>query len=167
MKGIIIYQGTYGSTKQYAQWIAEELNFNCFPASEWKNAPVEEYDTVVVGSSVKMGSLSIKKWLNRNWPRLQNRKVVLFSVSGTGPDEKGVLQDIQDKSIPSEIQKKISFFSFRGRQEMKKFPAPVRFILKMLASTSKDPNMKKFLASDWDFVDRDSIAPLVDSIKNQ
>ena len=36
MKTIVIYKSKYGSTKDYAKWISEELGCKCYDAKEVK-----------------------------------------------------------------------------------------------------------------------------------
>ena len=67
MKGLVIYKGRYGATKQYATWIAKELGL---PAASADRFPVDElskYDYFVIGSSVYIGKLEIRKWLKKNF----------------------------------------------------------------------------------------------------
>ena len=43
MKGIILYTSKYGSTKRYAEWLAEETGFDCVEAKKAKIEDVKQY----------------------------------------------------------------------------------------------------------------------------
>lgn len=45
----VIYKSKYGSTKQYAEWIAKELDASLFEATNIKPSQLLDYDVVVYG----------------------------------------------------------------------------------------------------------------------
>ena len=63
MKGIIIYQSNYGSTKQYAQWLNEETGFEMRELKKVKKWDIEESDTIILGSPIFAGAPLNKKWI--------------------------------------------------------------------------------------------------------
>ena len=161
MKTVVIYETKYGSTKDYAEWIAEELKCPIYSRKNFSVKSIDDYDTFIIGSCVQVGSLKAGKWLNQIWPRIEKKKVILFSVSGAGPSEKEAIQGFLDKSISQDIQKKVSYFPLQGRQIMSQYPFLMRFMLKMVANMSKDPAEKAGIAADYDFVKKENIAPIV------
>ena len=46
----VIYKSIYGTTEQYAKWIAEELNASLFVASSIKPIHLMDFDVVVDGT---------------------------------------------------------------------------------------------------------------------
>ena len=49
MNGVILYQSKYGATKRYAEWLSEEIGFQCI---ETKKADINEiitYDPINLG----------------------------------------------------------------------------------------------------------------------
>ena len=48
MKTLVIYKSKYGSTKQYAEWIAEELDCEAVDAKSVKPLDLEKYDIVPI-----------------------------------------------------------------------------------------------------------------------
>ncbi len=48
-KIVVIYKSKYGSSKKYAQWIAEEVNGDLFNSSNIKEEKLKEYDIIVYG----------------------------------------------------------------------------------------------------------------------
>ncbi len=52
MSTIVIYKTKYGSTKTYADWIAEELVCESVDAKSVKIEDLEKYDTIVYGGGL-------------------------------------------------------------------------------------------------------------------
>ena len=89
MKGAIFYSGQYGSTAQYADWISEATGLPVFNIKHASVAP-SEFDFLVLGSSVIIYKLTIRKWVAKHLPALLNRPVLLYTVSGAAPGPKPV-----------------------------------------------------------------------------
>ena len=67
MKGLVIYKGKYGATKQYAMWIGQELQL---PVASSDRFPIDElpkYDYFILGSSVYIGQLEIKELVEKKF----------------------------------------------------------------------------------------------------
>jgi len=52
-KAVVIYTSKRGSTKQYAEWIAEDLGCSAVPFSESKDINLYEYDCIVYGGWIR------------------------------------------------------------------------------------------------------------------
>ena len=52
MNPIVIYKSKYGSTKQYAEWIADELNCLAVDAKKLKVDNLRNYDTIIYGGGL-------------------------------------------------------------------------------------------------------------------
>lgn len=70
-KVAVIYEGKYGSTKQYAKWICEETSGDLFSLEEAVKTDLTAYDAVVFGGAIMpeayWASISLKKYLRRLW----------------------------------------------------------------------------------------------------
>ena len=51
-KTIVVYKTKYGSTKSYAQWIAEDLGCNFVDAKDIKIDELLQYDTIIYGGGL-------------------------------------------------------------------------------------------------------------------
>ena len=87
MKGLVIYKGRYGATKQYAAWIGQELELTVASSDKFPEDELNKHDFFIIGSSVYMGQLEIKKWLKNNIDVLINKKVFFFQVAASSVDE--------------------------------------------------------------------------------
>ena len=52
-KYIVIYTSRRGSTKQYAEWIAEDLGCEALPLSDAQGIDLHEYDCVIYGGWIR------------------------------------------------------------------------------------------------------------------
>ena len=165
MKGIIIYSSQYGSTKQYAEWLSEDLGLKCVSIKDFKIKEMGNYDLVVLGSSIIAFKLTITKWLLKHWSNINNKKLFLFSVSGANPNDKKI-QTFLDNSISKEFQSKMKVFALHGRMIFKKLPFMIQLLMKMVKNSQKDPEVKKKFIEDYDYVKRENIKPIVAEISN-
>lgn len=78
MKGIVIYKGKYGATKQYADWVGEELGLSVVSATEISGEQLTPYNFLILGTSVYIGKLQLTKWLKRNMLFIKGKKIFLF-----------------------------------------------------------------------------------------
>ena len=165
MRGVIVYKGKYGATHQYAQWLSNELQVPVLRPENLTAGNLPLYDLVIVGSSVYMGSLLIKKWLRKYAAILQNKKVFLFIVCATPPKETEKLDVIAKRNIPAMLNHSPVYF-LHGRMILNKLSWMDRFMIKMGARLEKDPLVKKEMLQDFDAVKKENITALVTAVKN-
>ena len=166
MKGIIIYKGKYGATQQYAEWLGEELSLPVVTAQDIKEDQLKEYDFLLIGASVYIGKLQIQKWLKNNLAFIRGKKIFLFQVAATPPEEKEKRQAYNRSGIPEEIIKDCEFYFLPGRMIMQNLSWKDRFMLKMGARLAKDPVAKKTMLTDYDDVRKDNIAEILTVVRN-
>ena len=165
MNGIVIYKGKYGATEQYARWIGEELSLPVVDSKDIKENDLSYYDFLLIGTSVYIGKLQIQNWLKDNLNYLRGKKIFLFQVAATPPEEKEKRQAYNRASIPEEIMKDCEFYFLPGRMFMQKLSWKDRVMLKMGARLTKDPKAKKGMLTDYDNVRKENIAALLNSVQ--
>lgn len=74
MKSLVLYTSVYGSTRQYAEWIAKELGAALADIDQFDLAEADGYDTIILGTYVRVGKLVAGDYLKKIWPRIQNKK---------------------------------------------------------------------------------------------
>lgn len=126
MKGVIIYKGRYGATKQYAEWLEEELKIPVFSAENIQEE-ISDYDFLIIGSSVYIGKLVIRNWLKKNLRSISNKKIFFFQVSGTPPHETEKLETYLRSGISKEMRQKIEVFFLPGKLDIKNYPGLTGF----------------------------------------
>ena len=165
MKGLIVYMGKYGATQQYANWIGKELTFPVVNAENLTPSALNEYDFVLVGSSVYFGKLLLRSWLTQNHQLLQKRKLLLFVVCATPSSEKEKQQKILRENLPASLLKSATTFFLPGRLEIKKLSWMDRLILKAAAKMEKDPAKANAMLHDIDGVKKENLDPLLETAR--
>ena len=165
MKGLVIYKGKYGATKQYAMWIGQELQLPVASADRFPIDELPKYDYFILGSSVYIGKLEIKDWLKKNFDILRNKKIMLFQVAASPVEQIEKRESYNKASLPPSILKKIKFYYLPGRMIMRNLSAWDRFMLRMGARLAKDPLEKKAMLTDFDHVKKENVLPVINAIR--
>jgi menaquinone-dependent protoporphyrinogen IX oxidase len=164
MKGIIIYKGKYGATRQYADWLGDELYLPITESEDISKTLLTNYDFLVVGSSVYIGKMLIKGWLRKNVAALQGKKIFLFMVSGTPPDKKEILERCIQASVPAEIRNSTEIFFLPGRMIRKNLSWTDNLLMKIGTMFAKGPEAKKEMQMEYDDVKKENLQELTTAI---
>ncbi len=162
MDGAIFYSSKYGSTAQYAKWIAEATDLPRFDIAT-SDADPSDYDFIVLGSPIYYYKLRMQSWIKRNLASIRMRPVILFSVSGAGPGRK--LDGWIAKSLPPEVRGLTEHVALRGRQIPEQLTLFDRTMLIAAALLNRDPKAAREEMRGFDGMDRAAIAPIVDLIR--
>ncbi len=162
MNGAIFFSGRYGSTEQYANWISEATGLPVFDIKD-PNADPTEYDYLILGSSIIYMKLSIRKWAQANLSTLKDRSKILFSVSGAGPSDK--LDRWVAKSLPSWLFSQMEHVALGGRLDHTKVNWLIRLSLWIGSLINPDPVASKEERYGFDHVDKDSIEPILELVR--
>ena len=163
MKGAILYITKYGSTAEYAQWIGEATGLPVFNVKD-KNADPSKYDFLVLGSPIIYYKLKIHKWIKSNKDIINNKPIILFSVSGAGPSEK--LDKWLKKSLSKEITSRMLHVALKGRQIPSELTLYDRTMLIIAGLKNPDPQARKEELKGFDYMDKSSIEPIVKLIED-
>jgi menaquinone-dependent protoporphyrinogen oxidase len=113
MATLVVFESKYGSTKQYAEWIAQEIGADLRHISEVHSEDLTRYDQVIIGGYLHMGKIIGVHFLLDEWNVLQQKRIVLFTVSGAGPGP--AEEKFYTDNVPSYIREKIAHFGLLGR----------------------------------------------------
>lgn len=134
MKGAIIFKGKYGATRQYAEWLGEELHVPLLDLNIVSARKLAKYDYVIAGASVYASKLQNKSWLKRNCKVLQGKKLFLFIVCATPSSEKEKLNGIIKANIPEALIHLADTYFLGGRLITDNLSWTDRLVLRMGAS---------------------------------
>lgn len=162
MNGAIFFSGKYGSTEQYANWIGDATGFPVFDIKD-PNADPSKYEYLVLGSSIHYFKLSNRKWVSTNLPMLKGRSKILFSVSGAGPSAK--LNRWVVNSLPSKLFSQMEHVALGGRLDHSKVSWWIRLMLWIGSLINPDPSASKEERYGFDHVDKDSIEPILELVR--
>ena len=175
MSTIVIYKTKYGSTKTYAEWIANEIGCNAFDAKEIKIDDLQNYDTIIYGGGLYAEVIAGVSLLTKNIDNLNGKKLIVYTTGITPMDCREYYDEmVWKKNFKPEMKDKIKMFNFPGKMIMSELSRVHRAALKTLKkimSSKKNPSeMEKLLVelcdADGDFSDKSLIGELVEYAKN-
>lgn len=166
----IIYKSKYGTTKQYAEWIAEALDAKLMEASSVSPAQLESFDAVIYGGGLYAGGISGIKLITKNPCKL----LTVFTVGIADPK----ITDysiILNKNLPKELLAKTKIFHLRGGINYEKSGFIHKGMMSMLKSmlekkaeselTDDDRALLATYGSKVDYTDKSAIQPIVAFVK--
>ena len=149
MKGLIIYATCYGSTQQYADWIADATGYETVSYKTVTDEQLKAADALVIGSWVLAHKLCIGKWIEDKKDLLKGKDLYFYSVSGAKPGDK-VLNNVFKDSVPAELLDENKCYQFGGKRETKNMSGFHKFMM-FIATTfiekdkEKKAEMKRFV----------------------
>lgn len=162
MKGAVFYSSRYGSTAQYAQWIAEAASLRAYDLEE-TDASLAEFDFLVLGSPVVYFKPMFHRWVRRNLDDILGRPSVFFSVSGAGAGPK--LDRWLANSLPAPFMSHVTHVALRGRQNPRELNRYDRMMLIIGGLFNPDRKAAKQEMQGFDNMDKASIGPIVEKIR--
>lgn len=173
MKGVIIYQSKYGSTKRYSEWLSEETGFDCIETRKARIEDIKQYDIVILGGGVYASGIAGLSFLKKYKHQLSGKKIIVFCVGASPYDENAFKQIVAHNMKDSLVG--IPCFYCRGAWDMDNMNVVDRNLCKLLrkAVAKKDPNKyeiwEKALVSagdeKCDWTDKSYIVPILEAIK--
>ncbi|WP_025640869.1 flavodoxin domain-containing protein [Schnuerera ultunensis] len=168
----VVYKSRYGSTKKYAQWIAEDAKADLYECSQMDINKLMEYDTIIYGGGLYASRIAGVSIITKNYNILKDKRIIVFTVGLAGTENKEIFTPIIEKNFPSEeLRESIKFFHLRGGIDYKKLGIVHKSMMAMLKTmlSKKDANElsnedKELLATyggKVDFIDRTTIKPLI------
>ena len=104
---VVVYESKYGSTKKYAKWLSEELSCDLI---EKKNTTIDKllgYDTIIYGGGLYAGGVSGIKLITKNFHKISNKNLILFTCGLADTSDKENIAHIKDslnKVLSTEMQ---------------------------------------------------------------
>ena len=121
---------------------------------------------LVLGTSIIVGKPTLTAWLKAHWPELQDKKLLIFSVSGTAPGHPDL--DIwMQKHLGDELASGMAYIALRGRLKLSQLPWWERWMLRLVGKVSKDPDVKQRMIHGFDFMDRAKLRPILEWVSDQ
>ena len=174
MKTLVIYKSKYGSTKQYAEWIAEELDCEAVDAKSVKPLDLEKYDNIVYGGGLYAETINGVSLITKNIDKLRDKRIAVYTTGLTPTD----CRDYYDKLIIERnfkfgVPQNVKIFNFVGKMIVSELSVVHRTAIKMLKnmmSAKENPTeMERLLVElcdkDGDFTERAAISDLVAYIR--
>ena len=178
-KALILYFSKYGSTKQYSEWIAKELNGEIISIKNVNENSLKEYDIIILGSGLYAGGIKGTNIIVKNYEILKNKKLIIFTCGlsnfKNSENVDYVMENIK-KSIPENIFSNINVFCLRGAIDYTKLTSIHRIMMwmkkKVIMKNEKNrmtEEGKGFLETygkNVNFINKEEIREIIEYCKN-
>lgn len=177
MKSIVIYSSKRGSTKQYAEWIAEDLAKTCeceiVPFAESKNINLYEYDLIVYGGWIRgSGIVDFDNMRNRLDGELLDKMIVFgVGIANQTADNYAQVWSLNIGKIDPKNEHRTMMYILDGRYDPAAVTGFDAFLMKIVkkvlkSGSTKDASddaekMKSRIENGIDMVKRDNINSLI------
>ena len=168
MKTVVIYESGTGFTKQYAQWISEELHCDCVNRKKISKKEILNYDRIIYGGWIFGGQIMGLKEI-----REISSPFAVFAVGCSPSNFEEVTNQIKIMNTVG-LENQIPFFYLEGGLHFEKLGFFKKFILKAIKKvvnqkiekTRQEEFMAQNLATSFDHSDKTQIKELVDYCNN-
>jgi len=173
---VVIYQSKYGTTKCYAQWIAEKLDAELFDVADFDVTQLKNYSTILFGSSVHIGKVKGISVIIDNWEVLSKKKVVVFASIGSPNYDDPKQQKVIQASVPKEILDYIKYFALPGSYSYKKLDFKDKLLMNLgprlnlifkswFKGDQKAKNQLNQFCEDQNWMKEEAIKPILSHIQ--
>ena len=162
VSGIIVYRSSYGSTKQYAEWIHDETGFPVFESRD--DSIPWDADTVVIGCPIIANKPTLLGWMQKHWHQLKRKNVILFTTSGADPATEPVKEWI-DKALPATMKDHVAVFPLAGRFEFAKLGRMHKAMMRLGAILLRSEEIKNQIKNPIDGVARENLTTLLQHLR--
>lgn len=174
MNTVVIYKSKYGSTKTYAEWIAEALNCECLNEKGLEATDLLKYDTIIYGGGLYAEVIAGLTLITKNFDLLKDKRLVVFSTGITPLNYREYYDKmVIEKNFKDYMLDKIKVYNFMGKMIIEELSLPHKtalIALKKIMSGKENPTeMEKLLIklcdTSGDFTDKDAIKELIEYVK--
>lgn len=172
-KVLVIYKSKYGSTKRYAQWIADEVQGDIIESAKVKSEELQKYEIIVFGGFLHAVGISGVKVITENFKRIANKKIIIFAV-GCTPERKKDIEKVFSHNLKEEMKKSVHCFYLRGAFNYDKLDlvdkmmmSALKIKLKNLKEEELDEDARGLLEcydNPIDWTDKKAIDPIIHCI---
>lgn len=174
MNTIVIYKSKYGSTKAYAEWIAEELDCRAVEHKTVKPEDLMAYDTIIYGGGLYAEVIAGVTLITKNIEKLKDKKIVVFTTGITPLDCRDYYDKmVIEKNFKGDTVTHIKVFNFLGKMILSELSlvhrTAIKALKKLMSEKENPTEMEQLLItlcdSDGDFTDKNAITELVEYVK--
>jgi menaquinone-dependent protoporphyrinogen IX oxidase len=167
----VIYQSHYGTTKKYAQWIAEELGAELVERKQASVSVFNQYDMVIYGGGLYAGGILGVDLVAKD----KFKHLVVFTVGLADPSMTDYTE-IMAKGFPNKAFQPDKVFHFRGGIDYKRLNLTHRGLMALLKKTIEKKSevemstegkaILETYGKAINFTDKEMINPLITYIKD-
>lgn len=174
----VIYQSKYGSTKKYAQLIAEELSCDLFERKGIRSEQLTDYGTIIYGGGLYAGGVSGIDLIVKSFDSLKDKNLILFTCGLADPndiDNTNHIRESLNKVFTAQMQSSIKIYHLRGGIDYSKLSIVHKSMMAMLhkmlskkeydSLREEDKQMLATYGKIVDFTDKNTIEPIISYVR--
>lgn len=173
-KTLIIYKSKYGTTKQYAEWLAEDLGADLREVRQVRQEDLDGADTLIFGGGLYAGGILVAPFLKKNYDKLRGKRAALFTCGLGDPAVAENVENIRSsvaKKLGSGALEELALFHLRGGMDYSKLSFLHRTMMRMVLRAVEHRREDMRTEEEWqmintfgktvDFTDRATLKPLL------
>ncbi len=191
---IIVYKSKYGTARQYAEWIAEELGCDIRNMDDIKARDMEPYENIIFGGGVHAGGIegfdTFRKWIK---PILKDayfnsfdeqvnfrqdfykpaKKIIVFAV-GINLQNFDARAELRNVNFDKKWLRPVTCYYLDGKYEPERVQGADKMVMKFTTKLLRDKGLNmnadekallERIDKGCDLVDRSQIKPIIDEFK--
>lgn len=175
MNAIVIYKSKYGSTRDYANWIAEALCCKAVDAKSVKASELEDYDTIIYGGGLYAEVIAGVTLITKNFDKLKDKKLIVYTTGITPLTCRDYYDKmVIEKNFKPNMLSNIKVYNFMGKMVVDELSlvhkGAIKTLKKIMSSKENPTEMEKLLIdlcdADGDFTDKEAIKGLLEYAKD-
>lgn len=161
-KTLIIYKSNTGFAERYAKWLCEELDCDLKTYEDRETAVLFDYDTIIFGGGIYVGSINGISWLKSKLPELEGKEVIVFAA-GAMPQDAPQASEVFEKNFTQQEAEKIKTFYLHSGLCYERMSFKHKLMMKMLCKVlkKKQPEIHKVLSTSFDHSSKEALEPLL------
>lgn len=167
MKGIIVYYSKYGSTRTYAELLAEKTGWTAKAMNAVSKKEMNDADTLVLASLIRIGKMPIRKWAKSHAAALKKKHLVVLATGGNPASEQEYYRQNIAKNLGFLHLKPEQCFGLGGRKIRAQMKGMDAFMFNMLEKLPAGPAEVEDILRDVDHFDPAGLDNVLDYIKDQ
>lgn len=177
-KTAVVFESKYGSTRQYAVWIAEALQAELYERKKVTPIDLTSYDCIVYGGGLYAGGVAGIDFLVKCMGAFPKKKFVLFTCGLADTQNETNIRHIRDninKALTGAMQQTVQIFHLRGAIDYSKLSVLHKGMMAMMHHMVVKKNSHpayeeraEFLQTygkTVSFASQESIAPIIKYIQ--
>lgn len=144
----VIYKSKYGTTKQYAEWIAKALDAKLFEKSTVKPSQLASFDIIIYGGGLYAGGIDGVELVTKN----PCKSLVVFTVGLADPaitDYSAIL----NKNFTQTQLSKTKIFHLRGGIDYKKLGLVHKGMMGLMRKLTLKKDKSEYIDEDYEFLE--------------
>ncbi len=164
----VVYSTKFGHTKQYADWLKEDVDADVMSLDGFNITKMVAYKLVIFACGVYGDKLPIMDYIKKNLSSIPAQKIMIMAVSWYTNDSEEASQRLIDENFPEQLKKVVPLYVVNSGLDKKKVPAMDKakliaaqmMIEKKDGRSSDDINALAIIKGYSDQTSRDNLASI-------